>query len=195
MLAALAGRAAVSRLGQSVPRVAAEQVRAEPPAAVSRHPQAVPQGCGDRGATPRRCFASRRTSSSARWCRRRDHSVDGHAIAVLPRRRRHRARRPVRHGARVHVARGDGRRHRVRHARRAPRDDGRLPRRACAADGDLRRLADLARPRRCRRSPSSSRRSRSRCIRASRSPRWRSRWCCSPRTRAFRSTIRRRISS
>ena len=72
--------------------------------------------------------------------------------AVHARRRRDRAGRPVRHGARVHVARRDGRRHRVRHARRAARDDGRLPRRAGAADGDLRRVADLASRRRCRRS-------------------------------------------
>ena len=41
-------RAAVRRLDQSVPRVAAEQVGAEHLAALSRHPQALSQGRGDR---------------------------------------------------------------------------------------------------------------------------------------------------
>ena len=55
---------------------------------------------------------------------------------------------PVRAGARVHLAGGDGHRHRLRHDGRAARDADRLSGRAGAADGAVLGLADLAsRPR------------------------------------------------
>ena len=63
-------------------------------------------------------------------------------LPLVAGRRRDRAGRAVRAGARVHLAGGDGRRHRLRHARRAPRDADRLSRRAGAADGAVLGLAD-----------------------------------------------------
>ena len=48
-----------------------------------------------------------------------------------------------RHRAGLHLARGDGHRHRLRHARGAAGDDDRLPGRAGAADGVLQRLPHL----------------------------------------------------
>ena len=172
------------------------QQRAEPAAALSRHSQAVPQGCGDRARTPRRSSASRRTSCSAPWCcAAAIIPVDGDRPAVHPRRRRDRAGRAARAGARLHVARRDGHRHGLRHARRAPRDDGRLPRRAGAADGDLHRVADLA----VDLAADDRRDARARRARDLSEPRVRRRrlhhGARSPRTRASRSTIRPRTSS
>ena len=136
--------AAVRRLGESMPRLAAEPQRPEPAAAVPGHPQAVPQGRGARRPMPRALF------------RLAPYVVFGAmvlAAAIIPSMgtrlpftlggRRDRAGGAARHGAGIPVARRDGRRHRLRHAGCAPRDDGRFPRRAGAADGDLRRLADL----------------------------------------------------
>ena len=54
-------RAAVPRLGQHVPRLAAEPPRAAAHAALPHDPQAVAQGRGDRARTPRRCSCSRPT--------------------------------------------------------------------------------------------------------------------------------------
>ena len=75
--------------------------------------------------------------------RGRDRALDGHEPAVLGCGRRDRARGAARHGARLHVAGGHGRRHGIRHARRTARDDGGLSRRAGAPHRDLRRVADL----------------------------------------------------
>ena len=66
---ALLLRAAAARLGQPVPRLAAEQVAR--PALLQPYrdaAQAVQQGVGARRTTPRRCSAPRPTSSSAAWC-------------------------------------------------------------------------------------------------------------------------------
>ena len=189
-------RAAARRLGEPVPRVAAEQA--------ARRRCSCP--------TARSASCSSRTPSS-RTTRRRIFRLTPYivfgamtcAAAIVPslatdlpfaqRGRRDRAGRPVRAGAGVHVAGGDGHRHRVRHARRAPRHVRRLPGRARAPDGAVHRLADLrlhvaARDRRHARAP----RDRA-STRASRSPASRSRWCRSRRTRASRSTTRRRTSS
>ena len=57
------------------------QSRAEHLAAVSRHSQAVPQGCGDRRERLAAVSRSRPTSCSARWCcAAGDHSLDGHRL-------------------------------------------------------------------------------------------------------------------
>src|SRR6185436_12538208 len=138
-----ADRAAVRRLDQSMPRMAAEQVRAERAAALSDDPQAVPQGCGigvrRLAAVPGRTLRDLRHHG----VRGGHHSILRHAAAVLERRRRHRARRAVRDGARLHVPGRHGRGHGIRNTGRTPRDAGRLSRRAGTADGDLPRLADL----------------------------------------------------
>ena len=62
-----AARAAADRLGQPVPRLAAEQERAAAAAALLRARQAVRQGSRARAQRVARCSASRRTSSSAAW--------------------------------------------------------------------------------------------------------------------------------
>ena len=174
-----AARAAARRLGQPVPRVAAEQVARRALLQPYRDAaQAVQQGRGGRRATPRRCFAL--APYIVFGCMVLAAAIVpslSHRPAVRAGRRRDRAGRPVRAGARVHLARRDGHRHRLRHARRAARDAGRLPRRAGAADGALHRVADLASRPRCRRSSRRWRTASSRSIRASRSPASPSRWC------------------
>ncbi len=72
-----------------------------------------------------------------------DRSFACHRPPLRARRRHHRAGRPVRAGARIHGAGGDGHRHLLRFAGRATRDVRRLPGRAGAADGAVHRLADL----------------------------------------------------
>ena len=59
-------RAAACRLGQPVPRLAAEPLGAAAAAALSHVAQAVPQGCRRSPRTPRRCFAPRPMCCSAR---------------------------------------------------------------------------------------------------------------------------------
>src|SRR5262249_2915814 len=73
-----------------------------------------------------------------------NHPLHGGAPAARHCRRCDSARRTVRHGPRLPVARGDRRRHRVRYARRPSRDDGGVPRRTRAPHGALRRLAHLS---------------------------------------------------
>ena len=180
---------------EPVPRLAAEPIGAEHPAAVPHAGQAVPQGRGDRA--QRLAVVSRHALHPVRLhvARRRHRAGARDRPAVRAGGRHHRAGGRVRAGARVLGARGDGHRHRLRRARRAARDADRLPRRAGDADDRCSPpRSSAARPS----SPPSSRRWRtasSRSIRAWRSRRSPSSWCCSPRTRASRSTTRPRTSS
>ena len=80
----------------------------------------------------------------------------------------------VRHRPGLHLARGDGHRHRLRDPRRAAGDDDRLPGRAGVADGLLQRLPDLGGARRCPASSSGWPLRPSSSIRAWPSPAWRS---------------------
>ncbi|MCK7473837.1 MAG: NADH-quinone oxidoreductase subunit H [Rhodopseudomonas palustris] len=137
-------------LGQPVPRVAAEPQRA----ARCCCPTARCASCSARtsvvarrrvAAVPHRALRRVRLHGAGRGDRARRSRTDlpfapaADAIALVG---------LLRARAGVHRAGGDGHRHRLRHARRAPRDAGRLPRRAGAADGALHRLADLgSRPR------------------------------------------------
>ena len=107
------------------------------------YPQALPQGRGHRR---ERLTAFPSGTLHRLWCDGggcRHHSLDGHTPALDRRGRCHRARRSSRDGARLPVAGRDGHRHGLRHARRTPRDDGRISRRARPADGDFRRLDHL----------------------------------------------------
>ena len=189
------GRTAVSRLGQPVPRLAAEPPRAEHLAALPRHSQALSQGCGDR----RERLPAFSRGALRRF--RRDggggghHSLDGHPSAVHDRGGCHRARGSARHGASLSVACRDGHRHRLRHPRRAARNDGGFSRRARLADGHLRRVDDFGDHCASGHHRESRHADARVFIRVSRSLPSRSRWCCSPRTRAFPSTIRQRTSS
>ena len=119
---ALAARAAAGRLGQPVPRVAANK-RAPPLLLPYRTIRKLfAQGCGGRAErvadVPRHAVHRVRRDV----LRRGHRAVARDRPAVRARRRRDRAGRAVRAGARVHRARRDGHRHGVRLARRAPRD-------------------------------------------------------------------------
>src|SRR6185436_791371 len=131
------------RLGQPVPRVAAEQIGAAAFAAVLPAAQAVQQGVGAR----RACVAAVPLGAIHRVrlhdARLLDHPHAVNRPAADAGRRRDRAGRFVRAGTGVHLAGGDGHRHLVRHARCPARDADRLPRRAGAADGAVLRVADL----------------------------------------------------
>ncbi len=130
-------------MGQSVPGLAFQSERTAAAAAVPDDQKAVQQGRGRRGervvAVPD--DALHRLCRDGAGCGDRPFAGDRPPVRAC--RRRDRAGRSVRAGARVRSTRRDGHRHRVRLDGRAPRNVRRLSRRACAADGAVHRIADL----------------------------------------------------
>ena len=188
--------AAVPRLDQSVPRVAAEPIRAEHLAALSRHSQAVPQGRGARrerlAAVSRRALRRVRHHGvaagdhSRRWARGCRSPTAADAIALVG----------LLATARVFMslaAMDIGTAFGTLGARREMMV-GFLAEPALLMVIFVASLISATTA-----LPAISETSRdaavSRSIRASRSRRSPSRWCCSPRMRASRSTIPPRTSS